>query len=356
MSENLDPYVLSPDKVRQPPSNLRGKLKFLGPGFVLSASIVGSGELIATTTLGAKAGFITFWVIIVSCIVKVVVQLEFGKHTILTGETAMQAFNKLPGPRFGRAKWSVWMVFAVMIIKLLQVGGIIGGVAIIMNMTGDWLSVPVYCFIIAVVVAAMVYRGYYQFIENFSLGMIGIFTLFTFAALYFLNFTPYQITWDSIWSGLQFHLPKEAVAIAFGAFGITGVGGDEILHYNYWCLEKGYASYTGINDGSTEWRTRAAGWIKVMKLDALIAMVVYTSVTAAFYLLGAAVLHKQGGVPEGYAMVEALSLMYTESLGPYAKTAFLIGAFITLFSTLFAAFFFTLFFFFFFIRKSYTSY
>lgn len=337
MSENLDPYVLSPDKIRQPPSTLRGKLKFLGPGFVLSASIVGSGELIATTTLGAHAGFITFWVIIVSCIVKVAVQLEFGKHAILTGETAMQSFNKLPGPRFGTAKWTVWMVFAVMVIKLLQVGGIIGGVAIIMNMTGDWLSVPVYCFIIAVVVAAMVYRGYYKFIENFSLGMIGIFTIFTFAALYFLNFTPYQITLDNIWSGLQFRLPKEAVAIAFGAFGITGVGGDEILHYNYWCLEKGYASYTGINDGSTEWRTRAAGWIKVMKLDAIIAMVVYTSVTAAFYLLGAAVLHMQGGVLEGYAMVESLSLMYTESLGPIAKTAFLIGAFITLFSTLFAA-------------------
>src|SRR5690606_24269462 len=45
----------------------------------------------------------------------------------------------------------------------------------------------------------------------------------------------------------------------------------------------------------------------------------------------------QEGVLEGYAMVESLSLMYTESLGAYAKTAFLIGAFITLFSTLFAA-------------------
>jgi hypothetical protein len=36
-------------------------------------------------------------------------------------------------------------------------------------------------------------------------------------------------------------------------------------------------------------------------------------------------------------MVETLSRMYTESLGPYARSAFLVGAFITLFSTLFAA-------------------
>jgi len=337
MPEFTDPYVLSPEKTKQPPETFRGRLKFLGPSFILSASIVGSGELIATTTLGARAGFITFWVIIVSCIVKVAVQLEFGKHTILTGETAMQAFSKLPGPRFGKTRWTVWTVLIVMIIKLLQVSGIVGGVAIILNILAPVLSVPWYAFLVAMIVALMVFRGYYQFIEKISLGMIGLFTLFTFASLYFLSYTPFQISWQDLWSGMQFHLPKEAVAIAFGAFGITGVGGDEIIHYNYWCLEKGYAAYTGANDRSDAWKARADGWLKVMKLDALIAMCVYTSVTAAFYLLGAAVLNASGDVPEGYAMVETLSKMYTESLGPQARTAFLIGAFITLFSTLFAA-------------------
>ncbi len=337
MPETTDPYVLSPEKTRQPPATFRGRLNFLGPSFILSASIVGSGELIATTTLGAKAGFITFWVIIVSCIVKVAVQLEFGKHTILTGETAMQAFNRLPGPRIGKAKWAVWTVLIVMVIKMLQVGGIVGGVAIILNIISPSLSIPFYAFFIAVVVALMIFRGYYRFIEKISLGMIGLFTLFTFASLYFLTFTPFRISWEELWSGLQFDLPREAVAIAFGAFGITGVGGDEIIHYNYWCLEKGYAAYSGRNDQSPEWKERAAGWMKVMKLDALLAMCVYTAVTAAFYLLGAAVLHAQGQVPEGYAMVETLSSMYTETLGPLARDAFLVGAFITLFSTLFAA-------------------
>src|SRR3546814_4954293 len=48
-----------------PPGSFMQRLRFLGPGFILSASIVGSGELIATTTLGAKAGYVAFWVIIV---------------------------------------------------------------------------------------------------------------------------------------------------------------------------------------------------------------------------------------------------------------------------------------------------
>ena len=66
-------------------------------------------------------------------------------------------------------------------------------------------------------------------------------------------------------------------------------------------------------------------------------MVVYTIVTAAFYLLGAALLHAHGEVPEGYAMVETLSRMFTETLGPWAKVIFLIGAFFVLYSTLFTA-------------------
>lgn len=332
-----DPYLLSIDRIAPPPTSFREKLSFLGPGFVLSASIVGSGELIATTTLGAQAGFITFWVILVSCLVKVTVQLEFGRHTILTGETAMQAFNKLPGPKLGKARWIIWLFFLLMVIKILQVGGVLGGVAIILNLAFPAVSLFVWVAIIAVAVALMIFRGYYGFIEKFSLLMIAIFTIFTFVSLFFLNATPYAIHWADIESGLQFKLPKEAVAVAFGAFGITGVGGDEIIAYTYWCLEKGYAAKTGPSEETEVYENRAKGWMNVMYLDAILAMVVYTLVTAAFYLLGAAVLHAQGEIPAGYQMVETLSSMYTESLGPGARTAFMLGAFIVLFSTLFAA-------------------
>jgi hypothetical protein len=67
--------------------------------------------------------------------------------------------------------------------------------------------------------------------------------------------------------------------------------------------------------GSREWAERAKGWFQVMYLDAVMSMVVYTIVTAAFYLLGAAVLHSGGTVPEGYQMVETLSRIFTETLG-----------------------------------------
>ncbi|GJM28009.1 MAG: hypothetical protein DHS20C17_06440 [Cyclobacteriaceae bacterium] len=332
-----DPYILKKENTISPPKGFFKKLKFLGPSFILSASIVGSGELIATTTLGAKAGFVTFWVILISCLVKVAVQMEMGKHTILTGETAMQAFNKLPGPKFGKARWSVWLVLVIMLIKLLQLGGIVGGVALILNMVFPQLSVAVAAFMVAIVVALMTFKGYYKFIERFSIVLIALFTTFTFLALYFLKFTEYTLLWSDVLSGLSLQLPTAAVAVAIGAFGITGVGADEIIHYNYWCLEKGYATYTGPYEDTPEWKDRALGWIKVMQLDALVAMLIYTVVTAAFYLLGAAVLYAQDRIPEGYQMIESLSSMYTDSIGPEAKPVFLLGSFMVLFSTLFAA-------------------
>lgn len=336
--ELLDnPYVLDSSGIQEPPTRFKDRLKKLGPGFILSAAIVGSGELIATTTLGAEAGFATFWVVIVSCLVKVTLQLEFGKHAIYSGETVMYAFNRLPGPRLRGTNWSVWTWLFIQIFKLLQVGGIVGGVAITLNLAFPQVNDAIWAIFAAVLSSLLIFKGYYRFIEKFSISMIGLFTLMTFASLFFLQYTSFALSWNNLIEGLSFNLPPEAVGVAIAAFGITGVGGDEIMYYNYWCLEKGYARFTGPRDDSEDWLRRAKGWIRVMYLDALLSMLVYTIVTAAFYLLGAAVLHESGLVPEGYEMVESLSRIYTETLGTWAMSIYLFGALIVLFSTLFAA-------------------
>ncbi len=337
MSQASDPYALDEASIKDPPKNFWGMLKYLGPGFILSASIVGSGELISTTILGAEAGFVTLWVILVSCLVKVAVQLEFGKHAINTGEPTMKALNSLPGLKIGKGHWTIWAWLALMSLKMLQVGGIVGGVAIILHMVMPGVDTWVFAFIVAACVSILVSLGYYKLIEKASLAMIALFTVFTLVAVVSLQSTEYAINWADVTSGLSFQLPAAAVVVAIGAFGITGVGGDEIMAYNYWLIEKGYAKHAGPKKDSEEWVRRARGWIKVMYVDALVAMVVYTVVTVAFYLLGAAVLHAQGVVPEKSDLVATLSKMYTETIGKGANSVFLIGAFIVLFSTLFAA-------------------
>jgi Mn2+/Fe2+ NRAMP family transporter len=321
---------------KEPPQSFFSKLRFLGPGFILSASIVGSGELIATTILGAKGGFITFWVILVSCLVKVAIQLEFGKNAIITGKTLMFSFAKLPGPTFKKGNWAIWATFILTLFKILQVGGMLGGSAIAISMIFPQIPLLIWAPILAILTSFLIYKNYYSIIEKTAILMVAGFTLLTLASVLAISFTPFGFSFSDVLTGLRFELPPHLVFIAIGAFGITGVASDEIIAYTYWCLEKGYASYTGANDGTEEWQLRANGWIKIMQLDAIVAMVIYTVVTAAFYLLGASILYGQKEIPEGNELINSLALIYTQSLGSEARLAYLAGAFFVLYSSVFA--------------------
>jgi hypothetical protein len=132
-------------------------------------------------------------------------------------------------------------------------------------------------------------------------------------------------------------MPGAGLATAVAVFGITGVGASELFMYPYWCVEKGYARYTGKRDGSIAWRNRALGWIRVMNVDILASMVIYCVATVAFYMLGAGILHSQGLVPSANDMIPVLSRMYTQTLGEWALWLFYIGAIATLYGTIFAA-------------------
>ena len=332
-----DAYTLRVTEIKEPPKTLGEILRSIGPSLILTANIVGSGELIMTTTLGAKAGFVTLWIILVSCLVKVTVQLEFGKHAINTGEPSLKAFNALPGPRYRGVSWSIWAWFGFKAVQLVQFGGIVGGVALAMNMAAPALDVWVWACVAALATALLVFKSHYRWIERVAVVLVAAFSAFTLLCVVLLQTTAYRITLADLAEGFSFQLPAAAVGVALGAFGLTGVSADEITAYPYWCLEKGYARFTGPHDGSADWVRRARGWIRVMQLDAVLSMVIYTLTTAAFYALGAAVLHGRGQVPEGYDMIRTLSHMYTESVGPGAMAIFLAGAVVVLFSTMFVA-------------------
>jgi Mn2+/Fe2+ NRAMP family transporter len=84
---------------------------------VLAASIVGSGELIATTIFGAQAGYVALWVVLMSCVVKFAVQVELGCYTIATGETGFEALDRVPGSRLG-VSWILWVWVATVFFSL----------------------------------------------------------------------------------------------------------------------------------------------------------------------------------------------------------------------------------------------
>ncbi|GAA2607600.1 Nramp family divalent metal transporter [Streptomyces axinellae] len=335
-----DPYALRAEDARPAPVTFTARLRHLGPGFVLSAAVVGSGELITTTALGAKAGFALLWLVVLSTAVKVWVQMELARWTILNGRPALEGYREV-GPRVGRLGWINWLWIGMDFAKMFQRGGIIGGTAaacsVLWPVIGEPLStgsLTLWALVVTLATICLLQSGKYGLVERACVFSVIVFTVITVSLAVGLPATEFGYGAGDIGGGFSFEIPAGTVGIALAVFGITGVGADEMTTYTYWCMEKGYARWTGPDDGSEERARRAEGWIKVMRLDTLTGLAVCVLCTLSFYTIGAAVLNPQHLVPEGNQMITTLSRIYTDTMGPWAEYLFLIGAFAVLFSTL----------------------
>ena len=386
-TENLDATP------REPPRTLGATLLRLGPGMIIAGSIVGSGELIATTKVGAEAGFWLLWLVVLGCVIKVFAQVELGRYTVTWGQTPLQALDTVPGPR-ARVGWLVWYWALMTVLIVSQQGGIVGGVGQALAIsapltaagatynqvqddltrarvelalgnrtaTGDsallaervemlasraaGIAEPVDAYVWAaitsVLTAVLLYLGRYRLIQVVSTVLVIAFTLVTVVTLLMLQRTTWAVSGSELASGLSFRLPpaqpgSNPLGTALAAFGIIGLGAAELIMYPYWCLEKGYARYTGPRDASPAWTERARGWMRVLRTDVWLSMVVYTFATVAFYLLGAAVLWRIGLNPAGSTMIRTLREMYVPVFGAWAPTLFMLGAVAVLYSTFFVA-------------------
>ncbi|OYP31730.1 transmembrane Mn(2+) transporter [Rhodopirellula sp. MGV] len=378
---------------------------------IVAGSIVGSGELIATTKTGAEAGFSLLWLILLGCLIKVFAQIEFGRYAIISGKTTLIALDEVPGPRVrGRGNWLVWYWLVMWLASISQLGGIVGGVGQALAITAPltdqgkayneaadaqqlatfeefrslrqsvereqpsaeaqaqteksiaeaWAryddaypptdtahaetnDAAIWAVIIAVITSVILVVGRYGLIQSFSTALVASFTVLVVVNVYWLQSeAEFAFSAQEFLSGLKFHLPSRMeginpIATALATFGIIGVGAAELITYPYWCLEKGYGRFTGDNDGSPEWKRRAAGWMRVMQVDAWGAMVIYTFATMAFFLMGASVLHRIGLNPEKGEMVRTLAVMFQPVFSDWAAVIFLFGAIAVLYSTFFVA-------------------
>lgn len=351
-----DPYALPVSAIQEPPASIWVALRKIGPGIILAGTIVGSGELILTTALGAKHGFVFLWLILFSCVIKVFVQIELGRYAISSGKPTLGALYNISN-NANVGKTLVWWWFIMLVCTVVQLGGMTGTIGQALDLAypalSDWavqvahsLSPSIEAYMVerrefpwailtCLVTMALIYGGGYRRIEWLTTVIVVSATCITVWAAYALRYTEYPIRTSDISSGLAMHIPEAGIGVAFAVFGITGVGATELFYYPYWCLEKGYARFVGPPDGTTAWQQRAEGWIRVMHLDAWISMVVFTLSTVAFYFMGAAVLHPQGLDPKGAKLVQTLSNMYVGPFGEWARILFLIGAGAVLFKTLY---------------------
>lgn len=337
-----DPYIRDTSKIVEPPQGWRPSLRFLGPGMITSAAVVGSGELITATALGAKVGFILLWIILVSTLVKVGVQIELARWSISTGKASVTGYNDVPPLLWGRS-WMSYLGLLNFTQGLIGQGGVLAASAFAFSaalpVLGEPLSAASLAFWVILIVGltiAIHLTNRYEFVERIATVLVVFVTVTVVALVIGVQFTEFSWTLADVAEGMSFQVAAGAMGFALAVFGFTGIGADEITKYTYWCVEKGYAAWAGPNDGSDAWVKRARGWISVMKMDAWASWIVYTVATVSFYLLGAAVLHPQGLQPEGTEVITTLSRTFTDTIGPWAQVFFLVFAGIALFKTVLA--------------------
>lgn len=332
-------------KSRAAPTRLGGVLMAMGPGIIVTGSVIGSGELINTPVQAARFGFVLLWAVILSCVIKYFLQVEIGRHALVHNWTPFQAFNQLPGPKWRGISWigPTYMVGALLtgtsLAGMLRASA--GLLHSVVPLTADasW-SINVWSVLISLGLFMILWRGTYADLEKTIAILVAVFSLSVLIGLFLIQGTEYRISGRQVVSGLTLSFGKAdssaaamAVVSLLGALGATA---NELFMYPYWVLEKGYGSFIGPRDASG-WANRARGWIRVLQIDVALCTTLATATTIGYFLIGASVFHGHGSPPGGDQILDQLSAMFTRTWGPWSKLIFLAGAMCTILSTLIVA-------------------
>ncbi len=313
----------------------------IGPGIVVIGSVMGSGELINTPVQAAKFGFVLLWAVILSCVIKYFLQVEFGRHALAHNRTPFEALNQCPGPRIRQTGWVGLVYMLGFSLTLFAFAGMLRATAGLINSAiplteNEVVAVDIWSVVVALAVIAMLWRNAYQEFEKLVAILVGIFSISVVIGVVLIQRTEYAITMEQVTSGLQFSLGTDSDAAAYAVISLLGALGataNEIFMYPYWILEKGYGRNVGPI-GSDGWLDRAKGWIRVLQFDVAVCTILATVVTAAYFLMGAAVFFGHSEPVGGDTVIPRLSAMYTETFGKWSYVIFVAGAFCTLLSTL----------------------
>lgn len=150
-------------------------LAAMGPGIVTAMAGNDAGGISTYSTVGAKFGYMTLWVIPVMCILLIVVQTTATRMGIVTGK----GFSALIRERFG-IRLTALAMLALLIGNIATTFSEFAGIASGMEMFGvpRWISVP----IAAAAVWGLIVGGSYKRVQNIFLALSCVFATYIVAA------------------------------------------------------------------------------------------------------------------------------------------------------------------------------
>ena len=281
-----------------------------GPGLVVAATGIGSGDVVSATVGGARYGVLLLWAIALGAFFKFVLSEGIARWQLATGLTALEGWaTHLPSwvkYYFGiyLVLWTVAVTAALTNATGLGISNLTGGA-----IPQSWGAVGH-----SLVGLVLVQIGGYAWFERLMKLLVGVmgFSILLCALLIVGD-------WSHVFSGIFVPtIPPASGTYVLSIIG--GIGGSiTMLSYNYWMREE---------------RMAGAGWLGYVRGDVAIAylftavfgMSVMLIANQAFYLAGVKITDAQA-VPK---MAEVLGSL----LGPFGVYAYSLGFWAAVFASL----------------------
>jgi hypothetical protein len=168
---------LPPVPYRDLPEPLRLR-NAIGPGVILVAAGLGSGEYVLWPFITSQVGLVFMWAAVVGVLTQTFILLEVARYTLATGETAVTGFTRLWKP------W--WWLFVLMAILPNAWPGFTTGASTTLTFALGGGNVLVFTILglIAIGLSLTLSPVVYQFLEKFQTVMVGIIIIFLVLAVF----------------------------------------------------------------------------------------------------------------------------------------------------------------------------
>ena len=286
-------------------------LKLAGPGLVVAATGIGSGDVVSATVGGARYGVVLLWAIAAGAFFKFVLQEGIARWQLATGKTALEGWaDHLPA-------WVKWYFVIYLVLWTVAVSASLTnatglGIA---NLTGGAISQPWGAVMHSLIGFVFVFFGGYNTFEKFMKLLVGV---MGFSILFCALFTLDNNAYPALRGLFLPSIPAGSGAYVLSLIG--GVGGSiTMLSYNYWMREEGM---------------RGSGFLSYVRGDIAIAYL-FTAIFGgsimliandAFFTAGVTLTNAQA-VPR---MAEALGAV----MGTFGRIAFSVGFWAAVFASL----------------------
>jgi Mn2+/Fe2+ NRAMP family transporter len=294
----------------------------LGPGIVVAATAIGASHIVMSPVAGARFGFDLLWVILFAHVLKYH-GFEFApRFTMASGESLLEGYARVPGPR----NWPLYLFLLGTVLQGVAVlSGVISVAAAVAYAGIGGLSLPGWSVALATVIVVLLWMGKYQGLDFLNKIMM---LVLIFGALIAFAAAPPPTT--ALPRLLIPVIPAGSIFLLAALLGWMPTGLDVAVWHSLWAMEK-----------QKVWRRFAGGepaevrrkLFRTALFDMRIGYAVSFVLGIVFLCLGAVLLQPRGLVPQGPAVAETLSEIFTTILGAWMYPVFFAAAFFAMFST-----------------------